>query len=69
MKKRKKLALHRETIRTLEGGTVLGGGPASQTSCACDAPTGCDCETLDTGCYSPTMCVWGCSIRGKTCRC
>ncbi|HEY9420879.1 MAG TPA: class I lanthipeptide [Thermoanaerobaculia bacterium] len=70
MKKRsRKLALNRETLRSLQTENLKTAAGAG-TSEECIAPTGCDCGGSQGGtdCYSPTMCMWGCSISGATCR-
>ena len=64
MKKRmKKLSLHRETLRSLQGSEakdVAGGSHA--TSCECFFATGCDCASQGgTDCYAPTLCFGTCS--------
>lgn len=63
----KKLTLNRETLRVL--GTDLrgvAGGVVTQTSCACDLATGCDCETGN--CYPETACLGSCSCSILPCR-
>lgn len=70
MKKRakKKLSLSRETVRSLQDGNLIRIAGAG-TSEECIVPTGCDCGSQGgTDCYSPTMCLWGCSLTQETCR-
>jgi hypothetical protein len=64
MKKRmKKLALHRETLRSLQGSeTQEVAGGSGDTSCQCFQATGCDCASQGgTDCYPPTACLGTCS--------
>lgn len=69
MKKRpKRLSLHRETLRSLQGGEMKKVAGGSDTSVACVDVTGCCASQGGTDCYDPTMCLWGCSISGQTCR-
>jgi hypothetical protein len=66
----KKLTLHRETLRSLQGGEMEKVAGGSDTSLACVEVTGCCAGTQgQTACYRPTQCFWGCSISAETCRC
>lgn len=71
MKKRlTKLHLHRETLRNLQTtdlSRIAGGG--TQTSCACEQATGCECDSQGAGCTLPdTACFGTCSCSILPCR-
>jgi len=63
----KKLSLSRETLRVL-GSDLRGvaGGIVTDTSCACEYATGCDCNT--DFCLPPTACLATCSCSAIPCR-
>lgn len=62
MKKRvKKLSLHKETLRDLQGRELLQAAGAAVTSQRCEA-TGCDCPTAGVDCtLPPSACFGTCS--------
>jgi hypothetical protein len=66
----KKLSLHRETLRSLQGGEMGQVAGGSDTSLACVEVTGCCAGSQgETDCYRRTQCLWGCSLSAETCRC
>jgi len=70
MKKRpKKLALHRETIRGLEGSEAqrVAGASANCTSVVCVEVTGCCDSQGGPECYPYTACLGTCSWSAYPC--
>ena len=70
----KKLSLNRETLRHLQSGEVMkvaGASAVNCTSIVCVEATACECASQSCGpeCYSPTQCLWGCSMSAETCSC
>lgn len=61
----KKLALNRETLRSLGGRDirgVAGGSDTFHTSCNCHGITGCECASQGgTDCYPASACFGTCS--------
>ncbi len=65
----RKLALHRETIRGLEGSETqrVAGASANCTSVVCVEVTGCCGSQGNTDCYPRTFCLGSCSCSAYPC--
>jgi hypothetical protein len=64
----KRLSLHRETLRSLQGGEMEQVAGGSDTSLACIEYTGCCAGTQgNTDCYPRTFCLGTCSCSAYPC--
>ena len=62
----KRLILHRETLRNLSALMAVVGGDTN-TSCACEQATGCDCASQDPACTLPGSAAVGTCACTDTC--